>query len=453
MAHTIRLRRWQRSALETFQERRGADFLAVATPGAGKTTFALAAARQHLGEHPRRRVVVVAPTQHLKTQWADAAEALDLHLEPGWSAADGRLPADMHGMVTTYQQVAASTGALAEIARDAFVVLDEAHHSGEERAWGDSVRAAFSGSAVRLSLSGTPFRSDTRAIPFVLYDDDGLARADIEYGYGDALSDGGVVRPVRFPRTDGQMEWIGSDGQYATASFQDALDPIATAQRLRTALSPEGDWLPDVLRRAHERLLAIRRNHPGAGGMVIAIDQEHARAIADLLRRRVGVVPTLVTLRGRGLVGAHRRVRPWHGPLDRRGADALGGRQHPPPARRGVRHDHHHRALLPAGRRPPGAVDAWPRAPAEPHVHPRRPAPAGPCPGHRAAEAPQPATGRDRTRPRRVRRAGRARGARTGRRSALAVRGHLGRAASAHRPPIRTISRRRPWPRGERRTC
>lgn len=295
MAHAIRLRRWQRSALEAFQAREGSDFLAVATPGAGKTTFALAAARQHLGEHPRRRLVVVAPTQHLKTQWADAAEALDLHLEPGWSASDGRLPSDMHGMVTTYQQVAASTGALAAIARDAFVVLDEAHHSGEERAWGDAVRAAFAGSAVRLSLSGTPFRSDTRAIPFVRYDDDGLAVADMEYGYGDALSDGGVVRPVRFPRTDGQMEWIGSDGLYATASFQDALDPVATAQRLRTALSPDGDWLPEVLGRAHERLVSVRRTHPGAGGMVIAIDQEHARAVADLMRRRLGVTPTLVT--------------------------------------------------------------------------------------------------------------------------------------------------------------
>lgn len=315
MAHTIRLRRWQRSALEAFQARRTPDFLAVATPGAGKTTFALAAARQHLGQHPRRRVVVVAPTQHLKTQWADAAEALDLHLEPGWSASDGRLPTDMHGMVTTYQQVAASTRALAEIARDAFVVLDEAHHSGEERAWGDSVRAAFAGSAVRLSLSGTPFRSDTRAIPFVLYDDDGLARADVEYGYGEALSDGGVVRPVRFPRTDGQMEWIGSDGLYATASFQDALDPVATAQRLRTALSPEGEWLPEVLGRAHERLLAVRRTHPGAGGMVIAIDQEHARAVAELMRRRVGVTPTLVTSEDSGssarIAAFARGADPW----------------------------------------------------------------------------------------------------------------------------------------------
>ncbi|MBJ7456101.1 MAG: DEAD/DEAH box helicase [Thermoleophilia bacterium] len=315
MARSIRLRRWQRSALESFQARGGPDFLAVATPGAGKTTFALAAARQHLGEHPRRRLLVVAPTQHLKTQWADAAEVLDLHLEPSWQASDGRLPADVHGMVTTYQQVASSTAALAPLARDAFVILDEAHHSGEERAWGDSVRAAFGGAAVRLSLSGTPFRSDTRAIPFVRYDDDGLAQADVEYGYGDALSDGGVVRPVRFPRTDGQMEWVAADGTYATASFQDSLDPVAAAQRLRTALSVEGEWLPDVLSRAHERLLDVRRTHPAAGGMVIAIDQDHARGIAALLRRRVGVDPVLVVSED---AGASQRIadfgrgdRPW----------------------------------------------------------------------------------------------------------------------------------------------
>jgi superfamily II DNA or RNA helicase len=315
MAHSIRLRRWQRAALESFQTREGDDFLAVATPGAGKTTFALAVARQHLGEHPTRRLLVVAPTQHLKTQWADAAEALDLHLEPSWSSADGRLPADVHGMVTTYQQVASSTRALVSLARDAFVVLDEAHHSGEERAWGDAVRGAFGGAAVRLSLSGTPFRSDTRAIPFVRYDDDGLAQADVEYGYGDALSDGGVVRPVRFPRTDGEMEWVAADGGYANASFQDSLDAVAAAARLRTALSVDGQWLPAVLARAHERLLEIRRAHPAAGGMVIAIDQDHARGIADLLRTRMGVDPVLVVSEDSGasdrIADFGRGTRPW----------------------------------------------------------------------------------------------------------------------------------------------
>jgi superfamily II DNA or RNA helicase len=145
MTRSIRLRRWQKAALDTFRERPGPDFLAVATPGAGKTTFALAAARQDLALATRRRLIVVAPTQHLKTQWADAAEGLDLHLEPSWTASDGGLPADVHGMVTSYQQVASSAAAIAAIARDAFVVLDEAHHSGEERAWGDGTRARSPG--------------------------------------------------------------------------------------------------------------------------------------------------------------------------------------------------------------------------------------------------------------------------------------------------------------------
>lgn len=254
MPPSIRLRRWQKAALDAFRDRPGPDFLAVATPGAGKTTFALAAARLELAAHPGRRLVVVAPTQHQKTQWADAAERLDLHLEPAWSAADGRLPADVHGMVTTYQQVASSTAALARIAEGAVVVLDEAHHSGEDRAWGDAARAAFAGAAVRLSLSGTPFRSDTRAIPFVRYDDEGLALSDVQYGYSDALGEGGVVRPVRFPRTDGEMEWVAADGAVASATFQDRLDPTGSSQRLRTALSVGGEWLPAVLARADERL-------------------------------------------------------------------------------------------------------------------------------------------------------------------------------------------------------
>ena len=218
-------------------------------------------------------------------------------------------------MVTTYQQVAASTAAVARIAADAFVVLDEAHHSGEERAWGDATRAAFAGAAVRLSLSGTPFRSDTRAIPFVRYDDDGLARADVEYGYADAIADGGVVRPVHFPRTDGEMEWVASDGTLASATFQDHLDAVGGSQRLRTALSVEGEWLPDVLARAHERLLAVRRTHPGAGGVVIAIDQDHARGIAGLLRHRLGVVPVVAVSEDAGasarIAAFARGTEPW----------------------------------------------------------------------------------------------------------------------------------------------
>lgn len=281
----IRLRPWQSEALDALTLKEGPDFLAVATPGAGKTTFALTAAVQDLGEFPGRRVVVVAPTQHLKHQWSEAAARFGLHLDPEWSARDGALPADMHGIVTTYQQVATSAPALAPLARGAFVVFDEIHHAADDRSWGGAVLHAFEHASRRLSLSGTPFRSDTSAIPFVDYHLD-EARADYEYGYGEALADSGVVRPVYFPRINGFMEWVAPNGETVAATFEDELPRELANQRLRTALSLEGEWLPTVLDQAHDRLGELRRSHPEAGGLIIAMDQSHAREIAELMERR-----------------------------------------------------------------------------------------------------------------------------------------------------------------------
>jgi len=292
MATSIRLRPWQRTALDAFQAQEGPDFLAVATPGAGKTTFALTAAAQSLSARLTRNVIVVAPTQHLKLQWSEAAARLGLHLDPGWSARDGVLPGDMHGIVTTYQQVATSAEALRGLANGAFVILDEVHHAGDDRAWGESVLTAFGGAGKRLSLSGTPFRSDTSAIPFVDYHLD-EARPNFEYGYGDALVDGGVVRPVFFPRVGGHMEWVTTDGNEVAASFEDDLTTQLANQRLRTALSLEGDWLITVLADANAQLTALRKTHPNAAGLVIAMDQDHANGIAALLRQRFRVSATV----------------------------------------------------------------------------------------------------------------------------------------------------------------
>jgi superfamily II DNA or RNA helicase len=293
MTRSVRLRPWQHAALARYTASPHADFLAVATPGAGKTTFALTALRTALGRTPAR-VVIVAPTAHLKVQWAAAAAKFQLHLDPSWSPGDGAMPADMHGVVTSYQQVAMSAAAIRPLARGAFVVLDEVHHAGEDQAWGDALREAFGDSARRLSLSGTPFRSDTLAIPFVRYDRE-EAVPDFEYGYGDALRDGRVVRPVYFPRMGGEMEWSAPDGSVYSATFEDALATQLSNQRLRTALSLDGEWLPTVLRDAVARLTEVRRIQPDAGGLVIAMDQEHAKGIALLLRREMGAQATVVT--------------------------------------------------------------------------------------------------------------------------------------------------------------
>jgi len=296
----VRLRPWQRAAFDLFTAHDDGNFLAVATPGAGKTTFALTCARWALAQQ-RRRLVVVAPTSHLKTQWALAAHRLGLELDPDWTPGGG-LARDVHGLVTTYQHVATpgTAKALRGIAHEGFVILDEVHHAGDERAWGDSIREAFAGAHRRLCLSGTPFRSDSAAIPFVHYSttaEGEIAHSHYTYGYADALRDGGVVRPVYFPRIDGVMEWSAPDGSVVSANFHDELARDGVAQRLRTALSLDGDWMPAVLQQAHDKLMMIRTGEggqPDAGGLVIATDQAHAQEIAQLIRRNFGVPAEVV---------------------------------------------------------------------------------------------------------------------------------------------------------------
>ena len=46
-------------------------------------------------------------------------------------------------------------------------MLDEIHHAGDAKSWGESVREAFDPATRRLMVTGTPFRSDTNPIPFV----------------------------------------------------------------------------------------------------------------------------------------------------------------------------------------------------------------------------------------------------------------------------------------------
>ena len=294
---TVTLRPWQRAAFDQFRASADPDFLAVATPGAGKTTFALTCARATLADE-RRRLIVVAPTSHLKVQWSLAAHRLGLQLDPDWAPGQG-LARDVHGMVTTYQQVATGDAAakLRGLAAEGMVILDEVHHAGDERAWGDGIQRAFELAAKRLSLSGTPFRSDSAKIPFVRYDvtaEGDLAHSDYTYGYGDALRDGGVVRPVYFPRVDGQMEWSTPSGDVLRATFNDELTRDQVSARLRTALSLDGDWIATVLGQAHDRLRQIRTEQRDAGGLVIAIDQEHAQAIARLLRNRFDTTADVV---------------------------------------------------------------------------------------------------------------------------------------------------------------
>lgn len=293
-----RLRDWQARALKKYLTDRPRDFLAVATPGAGKTTFALRVAVELLDLRAVDRVFVVVPTEHLKKQWAAAAARVGIALDADFKNSDAFNHA-FDGIAVTYAQVGLHPfkhDALAT-AKRTLVILDEIHHGGDAKMWGDGIREAYRDATYRLALTGTPFRSDDAAIPFVRYEEDGeghlVSRADHTYGYADALADG-VVRPVVFLAYSGEARWRDSAGKEYSARLGEPLNAEQTARAWKTALDPRGDWIPAVLSAAQTRLDQLCRNMPDAGGLVIASDSKSARAYAKILEKFSSTPVTVV---------------------------------------------------------------------------------------------------------------------------------------------------------------
>ncbi len=280
------------------------DFLAVATPGAGKTTFALSVAAELLGRRLVDRITIVAPTEHLKHQWAEAAGRAGIPIDPAYSAGKGKTSQDYLGIAVTYAGVAANPLAL-RIRTERFktlVILDEVHHAGDALSWGEGVREAFEPAHRRLALTGTPFRSDVNPIPFVSYaPGDGRRpavggrlhlrlRRGARRPRGPAGAVHGLLRraAVAHPRRR-------RDRRPARRAADQGPDRAGAADRARPAT---GSWIPSVLSAADKRLSEVRRHVPDAGGLVIATDQDSARAYAKTLqgrsraRRRPSCCPT-----------------------------------------------------------------------------------------------------------------------------------------------------------------
>jgi superfamily II DNA or RNA helicase len=182
------------------------------------------------------------------------------------------------------------------------------HHAGDGLSWGEAVEEAYGFAARRLCLTGTPFRTkpDER-IPFVRYEEDSfegddgdggiglVSRADYTYGYKEALADS-VVRPVVFAAYTGTSRWRNSAGEVVAASLSEAGTRSVEMQAWRTALDPKGQWVPHVIAAMDDRITHLREEGgmPDAAGLILASDQDDARAYAKIVRRVTGKAAELI---------------------------------------------------------------------------------------------------------------------------------------------------------------
>jgi superfamily II DNA or RNA helicase len=285
-------RDWQREGLNALMEtqRQGKkQFLCVATPGSGKTKFALMGTHRFFRMGLMDRVVVVTPTDYLKRQWAaEAAEFAGIDLDPDFANAYQAETSDFHGVAVTYSLIGLDKAGVHKhntINKRTLVILDEVHHAGDNKTWGTALIESFKDAEFIICLSGTAFRTDDCEIPFVTYKDR-VSVSDYEYTYERAIKDN-VCRSVYFSIHDGKMKWAVDKAEFEH-TFKDFLTPDQVSKRLRTALDAGGNWVRDVLRAADDKLKEIRNTHADAGAMVFASSQQHAKEIKSVLERITG---------------------------------------------------------------------------------------------------------------------------------------------------------------------
>lgn len=262
-----------------------------ACPGSGKTKMVLHVAKELLADGAIDFFVVVAPTDYIRAQWARSAYESGIKLLP---MKNSRNHLNYHGIAISYAQMILLSDFLATLCLTwrVLVVFDEVHHAGDDKAWGVAMAKAFAGAARILNISGTPFRSDNSMIPFVEYRD-GISTNDFAYSYGEAIQDK-ICRNIVFVAVGGEGTWQERNAIAKRASFGDALEEVESSRLLRTVLDAENDFIYDYLQQASKKLAQLRRfDQVDAGGLVIAMNQDHARALAALLAKIDGAEPVL----------------------------------------------------------------------------------------------------------------------------------------------------------------
>ncbi|SDU25063.1 Superfamily II DNA or RNA helicase [Pseudomonas pohangensis] len=287
---TRSLRDWQSGcitkALEHFKVT--PHFFCQATPGAGKTYMAAELARRLLEQNRIDLVLCFAPScQVVEGFRSTFATVLGRRLDNQIGAV---------GAAYTYQAMEYRDEGFWQLLDDyrVLVVFDEIHHcAGHDpllsNAWGQQIlhriqdRAAFT-----LALSGTPWRSDDRAIALARYSSpEGHLICDYRYGLRDAVADG-VCRSPRIVLLDNEKvkvtEEMGADSSVKLfPSFAKLLweSPVTYEELLR-----HDEVIDQLLDLGCIKLNELRLIKPDAAGLVVATDIEHAQQIAHALNAK-----------------------------------------------------------------------------------------------------------------------------------------------------------------------
>jgi superfamily II DNA or RNA helicase len=292
----MKLRNWQieciNSAINKFKNVSN-HFLALATPGAGKTMMASALAKNLHEQGMIDLVICFSPSSIVAK---DFSSALTKQFDAEFDGEIGAL-----GNSFTYQRLntlSEKTWHLFEKYR-VFVIFDEIHHCAgsninDANSWGVSIIERIKNKAkYTIALTGTPWRSDALPIALSQYcNNTKKIHCDYVYGLKEAIRDN-VCRVPKIVAVDNDnITVVDGDNTSNFTSFMDLLSqPI-----IPYSMIVENDQvIEQLLIRAKNKLDQLRVFNSSAGGLIVAASISHAWKIHQILIEKLNEFSVIVT--------------------------------------------------------------------------------------------------------------------------------------------------------------
>lgn len=221
-------------------------YLVCAGVGAGKTFMAAWLAAEMLRRGVIERIVYVCPNRIIQYAVKEAFASFGIHLVVWANKRHGEFgePSSFRGAIITYHSLSLRPDIQRSLCghHRTMVIFDEIHHLGDNLSWSEAARVAFEGAGaarIILGLSGTPYRSDNREIPFVAYlaMEGGLRKfkADFSYSLGESVFDAHCREPL-FRWLDAEVEVV-CDGSKQTKKFSDDVSEETANKMLSAAVA------------------------------------------------------------------------------------------------------------------------------------------------------------------------------------------------------------------------
>jgi superfamily II DNA or RNA helicase len=294
----MKLRQWQDDCISLALKQYlsgNSHFLALATPGAGKTLMASELADQLLKNNLIDLIICFSPSSIVSQ---DFSQSLQLRINERF---DGLLGAKGHSL--TYQNLQHLDENFWQLfhRHRVFVIFDEIHHCAgsnidNANAWGEQIILNIQDKAkYTLALTGTPWRSDAAPIALSNYmHPSNKISCDYVYGLAEAIQDNVCRVPQIIAIDNNNISVVDIEETKTFTSFKCLLSQSIIPYQ---EIIENEKVIKYVISSAHKKLSSIRAKNSDAAGLIVASSVEHARQISTLMKVCFNEEAVVVTYR------------------------------------------------------------------------------------------------------------------------------------------------------------